>query len=178
MGCIVMRGHSRCVLLAIIFVICCFACSSCNGEKASEEAGLSEAPKVEISLDEDLPIVSEGDVLYISNSLDRLKAYSSFAELSSDSANILSGLCISSTPVFQNNVLYTLSEIQVSEVYKGDVSVGDTITIVEMGGRTTYEEYVKGSNLTEKSFLQGDEQIQDDQEIVIGDDGYFPLNTG
>ena len=85
--------------------------------------------------------------------------------------DVFTGICISSQPVFQNNTLYTLSKLKLTEVFKGNLSVGDTISVVELGGRITYEE----CNITKKSFEVVDDSIPDDYNVVVGTDGFFPL---
>ncbi len=111
---------------------------------------------------------------YISTSLDRNKEYSDFKSLKI-APYVFTGVCISSQPVFQNNTLYTLSKLKLTEVFKGNLRVGDAVSVVEIGGRTTYGEYKKECNITPKSFEVGDDSIPDDYNVVVGTDGFFPL---
>lgn len=111
---------------------------------------------------------------YISTSLDKIKTYSDLKSLET-APYVFTGVCISSQPVFQNNTLYTLSKLKLTEVFKGNLSAGDTVSVVEIGGRTTYGEYKKECNITKKSFEVGDDSIPDDYNVVVGTDGFFPL---
>ncbi len=116
---------------------------------------------------------TENKTRYISTSLDRIKKYSDFDSLKI-APYVFTGICISTQPVFQNNTLYTLSKLKLTEVFKGNLSVGDTVSVVEIGGRTTYGEYKKECNITQKSF-EVDDSIPDDYNVVVGTDGFFPL---
>lgn len=111
---------------------------------------------------------------YISTTLDKIKTYSDLKSLEI-APYVFTGICISSRPVFQNNTLYTLSKLKLTEVFKGSLSVGDTVSVVELGGRTTYGEYKKECNISKKSFEIGDDSIPDDCNVVVGTDGFFPL---
>ncbi len=116
---------------------------------------------------------TENKTRYSSTSLDRIKKYSDFDSLKI-APYVFTGICISTQPVFQNNTLYTLSKLKLTEVFKGNLSVGDTVSVVEIGGRTTYGEYKKECNITQKSF-EVDDSIPDDYNVVVGTDGFFPL---
>lgn len=124
------------------------------------------------------PVVDVGNVRYISNQSSRMTPRSTVEEFVEDAGFIFSGECISSEPVFQNDTLYTLSKIKISQVYKGNLTVGEIVQVGESGGRTTYGDYVKGCAIEEKAFEPEGERLPDDYEIVEGSDGYFPLKVG
>ncbi len=117
---------------------------------------------------------TEKKTRYISTSLDRIKKYSDFNSLKI-APYVFTGVCISLQPVFQNNTLYTLSKLKITEVFKGNLSVGDRVSVVEIGGRTTYGKYKKECNITPKSFEVGEDSIPDDYNVVVGTDGFYPL---
>lgn len=168
------------VISIVILIISCVACTSKstdNDENISIQANDREIDFTENMGLSSIPIVDEGETRYISNHLNRLKIFTTFDQLKDEARAVFTGTCISSQPVFQNDTLYTLSEIKIKTVYKGNFAVGDTILIFEMGGRTTYGEYEKGCHLDEKAFEQGGERMPDDQKMVIGDDGFFPLQV-
>ncbi len=123
------------------------------------------------------PIYDENEIRYISNSTDKL-VYDSLDELNKDADFVVTGACISSKPVFQNNIVYTLSEFKIDSIFRGDkLTEGDTILIIEMGGRTTYGEYNKNCPGEKKAFETGD-PMPSDYQLVEGIDGYFPLKEG
>ena len=123
------------------------------------------------------PIDDENEVRYISNPTDKL-VYDSLDELNKDADFVVTGACISSKPVFQNNIVYTLSEFKIDSIFRGDkLTEGDTILIIEMGGRTTYGEYNKNCPSEKKAFETGD-PMPSDYQMVTGIDGFFPLKEG
>jgi hypothetical protein len=126
--------------------------------------------------DEVEPIYDENEIRYISNSTDKL-VYDSLDELNKDADFVVTGACISSKPVFQNNIVYTLSEFKIDSIFRGDLTKGDTILIIEMGGRTTYGEYNKNCPGEKKAFETGD-PMPSDYQMVTGIDGFFPLKEG
>ena len=123
------------------------------------------------------PIVEEEDVRYISMYADKIKSYNNINDLDARSELVFTGECISADPVFQNTTLYTLSKIKVDEVFKGNISSGDMISFVEVGGRVTNAEYSKGCELGEK-FAEGTTEFSEDQKLVVGIDGFFPFQEG
>lgn len=125
-----------------------------------------------------IPFIEDGNVQYISSTTSREAYYNTFEELEKVAGFIITGECISAEPIFQNDTLYTLSKIKISQVYKGNLIAGDTILVTENGGRTTYGEYVKGCAIEEKAFEQISERLPDDYSIVEGLDGYYTLKTG
>lgn len=123
------------------------------------------------------PIYDEDDVRYISNISDRY-SINTFDQLNSISEYVVTGTCISSKPVFRKDLLYTISEIQINGVYRGDtLTKGDIILVIEWGGRTTYGDYYENCHIEEKAFETG-ERMPSDMKLVAGLDGYFPLKEG
>ncbi|MDP2892704.1 MAG: hypothetical protein Q8O09_06170 [Bacillota bacterium] len=121
-----------------------------------------------------LSVADEENTRYISNSASRIKSYDTLESLQNAAPFIFTGTCISSKPVFQKDTLYTLSTVKITNVFKGNLTAGDTVLIVENGGRTTFGEYEKGCNIEPKAFETG-ERLPADYKIVEGTDGYFPM---
>ena len=120
------------------------------------------------------PIFDDNDTRYISNSSDKY-SYETFDELNEIASYVVAGVCISSKPIFQNDMLYTLSELKIDDVYRGDtIAKGDTILIMELGGRTTSGEYRENCHIEKKAFETG-ESMPPEKKLVMGMDGYFPL---
>jgi hypothetical protein len=88
---------------------------------------------------------------------------------------VIAGECVSAEPVFQNDMLYNLSQIKVETVFKGDISVGDNLLFVELGGRVTNGEYNKGCNLPP---IPEGAQETIDKQIVMGTDWFYPMKEG
>jgi hypothetical protein len=80
---------------------------------------------------------------------------------------IFTGTCISSDPIFQNETLYTLSKVKISQVFRGNLVVGDIISVIEMGGRTTMGEYSENCIKDKKSFDTGEKIYPDDTKLVM-----------
>jgi len=120
--------------------------------------------------------VIEDGTMYVSSTTSRMTPRS-MNELVNVADNIFTGLCVSSEPVFQNDFLYTLSEVQVTAVFKGAFQVGDIVPVVEMGGRTTVGEYRKETTFPIKDFDHYDDSIPADTNYVEGMDGFFPLKV-
>ena len=174
-----------------IYLVCCLlsiAClfAGCN-TSTSQLAGNLESQTVKLPTITEtqpitnlakIPIIDVGNVRYISNQTSREKPYNSVEKLVEVSGFIFSGECVSSKPVYQNNNFYTLSEVKVYHTYKGKLAVGDIVQVFEIGGRTTFGDYVKGCAIEEKAFEQASDRLPDEYGIVEGIDGYFPLKTG
>jgi len=120
-------------------------------------------------------VIKDG-TMYVSNTTSRKTPYS-INELTAVAENIFTGLCVSSGPVFQNDMLYTISEVQVTEVFKGVFQVGDIVFVLEMGGRTTIGELRKETSEEIKDFDHYDDRISADTKFVEGIDGYYPLKV-
>lgn len=97
-----------------------------------------------------------------------MRTFDTLESLGKYSDFILTGTCISSNPIFQNDTLYTLSQIKAGQVFKGNIISGDVVNIAEMGGRTTFGEYEKGCNIEPKVFETGHEQLPADYHVVVG----------
>lgn len=116
------------------------------------------------------------NTIYYSWETYRLKYYTSVDELFDVSEVIVTGDCISSKVYYQLAQMYTVSEIRVSNCYKGTVSIGDIIQVVEMGGRDKYGEWQKNCNAEVKDFPT--ETHPEDINVVIGIDDYYPMKDG
>ena len=123
-------------------------------------------------------IVVENNTVYVSDSVSKSAEYKTTEDLVSASEFIFAGTCVSSTAFFQNDNLYTVSEVEVSKVYRGDLSKGSVVSVVEIGGRTTYGEYVQNCSIVKKDFESSEDLIPDSYNYVCGIDGYFPMNIG
>lgn len=154
------------ILMLIVFIFTCVGCSSTNK--------IGSTPKMEQN-EGIVPVADQNNTRYISNSIDKVKNYQDLESLANASEQIFSGKCISSKPVFQNDTLYTLSKVKIKKVFTGTLAEGDIVNIIEMGGRTTVGEYVKGCNIEEKAFEVGSERLPDNYNLVVGIDGFFPL---
>ena len=123
------------------------------------------------------PAFDEDNVRYMSSLSDKI-SLDTFDKLNSVAEYVVTGVCVSSGPVFQNDTLYTLSGVKIDRVYRGEeLSPGETILVVEMGGRTTHGEYIKNCHIEKKAF-ETVEPVPDDYKIVVGMDGFFPLKEG
>jgi hypothetical protein len=116
------------------------------------------------------------DTLYSYWKTTRAKIYRSIDELAKASTVIGAGECISARPIYQMDNIYTLSEIRITEVYKGNVTSGETIQVVEMGGRDTYGEYSRHCFMDEKDFTKL--TYPDYFKVVCGADGFWPMKEG
>jgi len=120
--------------------------------------------------------VIENGTVYVSSTADRLKPYS-MNELVNVADNIFTGLCVYSGPIFQNDTLYTISEVQITEVLKGSLQAGDIVSVLEMGGRTTIGELRNETSEEIKDFDHYDDSISTDTKFVEGIDGFYPLKV-
>jgi hypothetical protein len=123
-------------------------------------------------------IVFDNNTMYVSASASRSEEYTNTDDLVARANFIFSGVCVSSAAVFQNDMLYSISEVEVKKAYSGDISKGDVLSVVEMGGRTTYGEFVKNCNVEKKDFESEGETIPDSTNYVFGLEGYFPMKMG
>ncbi len=118
-------------------------------------------------------------VHHVTITTDRDKSYETAEELEENASLIISGECFSSAPVYQNDTLYTLSQVVIDEVHKSpDNFDTSTVNIVEMGGRTTFGEYAKNVQTGEKSFDQGENQYPANAQLIIDIDGHSALEVG
>ncbi len=124
----------------------------------------------------DVQTETDSDTLYSYWKTSRAKVYRSIDELAKASAVIVAGECVSARPVYQMDNIYTLSEIRISDVYKGNVAAGETIQVVEMGGRDTYGEYSRHCFTDEKDFTKL--TYPDHFKVVCGADGFWPMKEG
>ncbi len=123
------------------------------------------------------PSAEEDDIVYSSILADRGRTLT-IKDLNELADFVITGVCLSSKPDYQEGFLYTVSEIKIDTVYRGEnMASGDTITIIEMGGRSTYGEQAKHAPKVEKAFYTG-EPMPSDGQFVQGMDGHFPLKEG
>ncbi len=170
------------ILVAMLFIYT--ACNSTvqnplanNPDNIEQITKNDSKPVVKIE-QVDSPIVVEDNVIYVSNGLDKLKGYYNINDLDAASELVFSGECISTESVFQNDMLYTLSKVKVAKVFKGKISKDDVLLFIEYGGRVTNGEYTKGTHIADKEFLKDVPKMPDDQQLVIGVDGFFPFRQG
>lgn len=115
---------------------------------------------------------SDGTTHFMSMTSSRMSPMDTVDKLKAVADSVFEGTCIESEPVFQNNTLYTLSKVEVQIVYKGDLEAGDTVFLLETGGRTTAARYREGCSVKIK------EGYADGDIIVVDLDGLYPLQTG
>ena len=120
--------------------------------------------------------IPASDALYSYWKTARAKVYHSIDELAEASSVIVAGECVSAKAVYQMDNIYTLSEIRIIDVYKGNLTAGDIIHVVEMGGRDSYGEYSKHCFTDEKDFETL--TYPDSYKVVCGADGFWPMKEG
>ena len=124
------------------------------------------------------PSAEEDDVAYSWGLTDRFRTLDTLDELNEISDFVITGVCLSSRPFFEDTAFFTVSEVKIDTVYRGEnLAGGDTISVLEVGGRTTFGEYHKNVPKVEKAFYTG-EPSPDDKKYVYGLDGHFPLKEG
>jgi hypothetical protein len=122
--------------------------------------------------------VTDAEIVYTSILADRGRTLGTIDELNELADFVITGICLSSKPNFQDGFVYTESEVKIDTVYRGEnMAAGDTIIVIESGGRSTYGEYAKHAPKVEKAFYTG-EPMPSDYKFVQGKDGHFPLKEG
>lgn len=123
-------------------------------------------------------IADDGDTRFYLSHTTRVKYFTTIDELAAAAPIVIAGDCIEARPVYKLNSIYTLSRVEVTAVYKGDVNVGDIISVIELGGRTTFGDYDANCNDGPKAFEVNGQRLSDDHRVVFGTDGYYPLAAG
>lgn len=123
------------------------------------------------------PIAQDENIEYVSRHEDKFAAFDTLSELNNEAEQVIVGKCISAETVFQNGMIYTLSNIQVAKVYKGNLTENSVIQIVEDGGRATEDVYARECGFEDKAFFDAD-SVSSEKTIVVGTDGHFPLEQG
>jgi len=165
------------VIMAVLYVACASSQKSPKPEETETAASIIEAEK-NPETSEIIRITDVEDVRYYNNYLSKVRNYTTKDELQNAASYIITASCVSATTVYQLNKIYTLSVLKVQSVCKGDLQPDQEIYVIELGGRTNFGEYDENCNVDEKAFEQGVERLPDDQKIVIGHDGYYPLSEG
>lgn len=161
-----MKRKTILLITSIHLLICVFFLTSCSL--------VNSRPKSDY--DPNIPYLYNDNTLYVSAVNDRAKSFNTFTELDQQAEDVFTGKCISSTAVFQNDWLYTRSEIEIIKVYKGNLKKGDIISVIEYGGITSYEDYCIGVGIEDKDFINEDtSSIPDDMVVAQGTDGHFPI---
>ena len=125
-----------CTLL-LLFYMC--GCSTHNNLKDIEVTDITVGSSItsdasEAPIESTVPsTVSEDDTIYACGYADRLKGYETMDELVSFSENAFYGRVISSIPVFQNEMLYTLSQVEVKKGMQLSVCNLKNVLICEQG---------------------------------------------
>ncbi len=184
-------------LIMILFVIMLLACAGC-GQAAKQSALSSSADNTEKIVEQSTPsaagaetptppesagpiaaeptvVPAEGEDNCATSISDRARSFLTLPELDAAAEVVITGECVSANPVFQNDTLYTLSQIRIDQVFKGGLTSGDKVFFVEMGGRVTNGEYNKGCNLPP---IPKSAEATVDKPIVMGSDWYYPLKEG
>ena len=187
------------VFVSLLVIICFTACSSQQEIQSAVSADavntettqtVEEAVKPEsepaVSVAESITpapsatdsTAEEDDVAYSWGLTDRFRTLDTLDELNEISDFVITGVCLSSRPFFEDTAFFTVSEVKIDTVYRGEnLAAGDTIRVFEVGGRTTFGEYHKNVPKVEKAFYTG-EPSPDDKKYVYGIDGHFPLKEG
>ncbi len=161
----------------LILVLACAACGA-GIQTAADTIVVSEVSAA------DMPNPSADEQSAPSNSTEPAATppdnafvfpFSSIAELDAEAVFVATGECISVEAVFQNDMLYTVSQVRVDQVLKGDVSQGDIVLFGEYGGRVTNGEYTEGTHIDKKPFADDAPTMPDDQQVNIGIDGFYPF---
>ena len=173
------------VFVSLLVIMCLTACSSQQEIQLAVPADAIKTETAQTVEDtakpESAPTPSaaeEEDIDYSYSLADRFRVLDSIDELNEISDFVITGVCLSSKPVYQDGFLFTVSEVKIDTAYRGEnLAAGDTIIVLETGGRSTYGEYHKNVPKVEKAFDTG-EPSPDDKKFVKGLDGHFPLKEG
>lgn len=174
------------IIVAILVFVLALSMVSCSNDISNEiqvksavtQDDTSETQPLNNEINDTSTQDTVDDVHVFATSASRSKSYETLNDLNNNSDFIFTGECVSSEPLFQNETLYTLVQVKVENVYKGDLVKGDVVSLVEMGGRTTFGIYEKECDIELKAFEKESERLPSDTKIVIGLDGYYPMKTG
>lgn len=113
------------IVVALIMLMSIGACSRRDvAENSVSKPEMEPHESAEVAYDESTPIVENDNVVYISNHADFFETYDTMEELDDHSDAIVTGKCVKSEAVFQNECIYTLSTFEVEEVYRGTIEKG------------------------------------------------------
>lgn len=166
------------MILAFVFILA-LSMTACAGQESDDnevkanEAIAGNAANANAA-DESTLTVQDENIRYSSGIVEKLESYNTLQELNNNAEHILIGKCISTETIFQNETIYTLSQVQVDKVYKGGIVESSIIQIVENGGAASQDVLAKESGFHEKTFFDS-ESVSSDITVVVGSNGYFPL---
>ncbi len=165
------------ILMLMAMMCICAACGTAM-QQAPVSASFQGSSDEEPLVLEDTEKAMRTDVMSVSSYKQTdvlVMPYSSIQELDTVAQLVFTGECVATEPVFQSDMLYTLSRIKVEQVFKGDACAGDILLFCENGGRVTNGEYNKGCNLPP---IPESAKASVDEQIVVGIDGYYPFQQG
>lgn len=150
-----------------------------SGNQAAVQSS-PDTKSVTASVNVPSPTLPNNAAIHNIDQSDKIKIYTNAVGLYGDAALVFTGECISVRPVFQNEMLYTLAQYRITGVFKGDLQAGSVLSVVEMGGKTTYGEYAKYC-MSEKKPGDGDWKdyhSPDDPITIRGADGAYASVAG
>ena len=110
-----------------------------------------------LSVGEDIPVVEASGKL--------VNCYDTLDKINNDSEVVVKGTIIENEYVDYHDLTFTISKFKIDEVVKGDVSVGDTIKVLQTGGISEFkrnEEDIKSE--TEENQNESKENTENNKD--------------
>lgn len=175
--------------LAVLFT----SCSQKKGEIQSQVSSVVSATKsaardktvaVPNTLQMDMGTIPPDKIQKTSFSTEKIKAYKTINELMGDTEEVIRGKILKVEYFTVGKVAYTKADISVSEVLKGSLTAGDTITVCKTGGYALLKSIdpdiqQKFPKMTDAELNQTvvDVSFEGDPHPQAGQEGVFFLNT-
>lgn len=114
----------------------------------------------------------------VDNVIDREYNYDSLEHLQKDATDIFRGKVLSAKVKIPESLVYTKYEMEITEVFSGDLAVGDIVEVAVLGGIIKADKYYAKENMY-KSFEEEytPEQLENSY-IKITCDGAWLMETG
>lgn len=126
----------------------------------------------ENTVSEEYPILFEVD-----NSMEREYNYDSLTDLQRDATDTFCAKVISAEAKMPGSLVYTKYEMKITEVFSGDLTVGDTINVAVLGGIVKADEYFAKGNMYKSFENEYTPELLENSYIKITCDGAWLMET-
>ena len=121
----------------------------------------------------------DSQLYYYSLESGLMENYDDEDALKAKSDAIVTGCVVEQKNFFApNGFFYTFQKYTVEEAFKGKLKAGQSITILEMGGKIDAKAYVQETGMPDPEAFYEHNGITSDDILIEGCDGYFPTKVG
>lgn len=129
------------------------------------------------SIEDNTPAEEYSILFEVDNVMDREYNYDSLEHLTKDATDIFRGKVISAEAKIPESLVYTKYEMEITEVFSGDLAVGDIVDVAVLGGIIKADEYFAEADMYKSFEKEYTPELLKNSYVKITCDGAWLMET-